>query len=242
MSKKQYPPQTGYYSVKVKSGQSTDNWQNFNAARLQISVGQEYHEGHKLSAVADWCKARFEQVVFSVNDTLQRFNLMFEQAIGEEESQLTSSMLGKEWINRNMPIIAGIPQAKIITWDEWKNRPAYPKGFLQTEWLYSNNNEFRQSIDSNIAAIWKRRVHSSADLYIPGRYDTFFSLSRRYLLEEMATFALMYETKEAIDIYPGTTLFAATLFQGKKTEGAPAGLGKGHFCRIDFAINKNYDP
>ena len=242
MSKKQYPPQTGYYAVKVKSGQSTDNWQNFDTARLQISVGQEYHEGQKLSAMAAWCKERFKHVHFCVNDTLQRFNLMFEQAIGEEESQQVSSKLGEAWINRNMPIITGVPQAQIITWDEWKNCPAYPKGFLQTEWLYANNNEFRQSIDSNIAEIWKRRIHMKADLYIPERYDTFFSLSRRYLLEEMATFALMYDTKEAIDIYPGTTLFAATLFQGKATEGAPAGLGKGHFCRIDFALNKNNKP
>lgn len=44
----------------------------------------------------------------------------------------------------------------------------------------------------------------------------------------------MYETEEAIDIYPGTALFAATLFRGRNIEGAPPGLGKGHFCRIDF--------
>lgn len=239
--KKQYPPQTGPYIVKVKTGQSTDNWQHFNVARFQISVGQEYHEGDKLRAVAAWSKPRFERVVFCVNDTLQRFNIMFERALTEEAAMNASSELGKEWVQRNLPIISGVPQAQIIRWDEWKERPAYSKGFLQTQWLYANNNEFKEAIDHNVQEIWTRRRRMRPDLYTPDRLKMFTALSTRYLIEEMSEFALMFEEEEAIDIYPGTTLFAATLFQGRTVEGAPAGLGKGHFCRIDFSHNKNYD-
>ncbi len=46
-----------------------------------------------------------------------------------------------------------------------------------------------------------------------------------YLLEEIAVFSLMYEQQEAIDIYPGTAIFAALVFQDKDTKGAPSGLG-----------------
>lgn len=235
--KKQYPPQIGPYIVKVKSGQSTDKWQSFNTARIQISVGQEYHEGQKLSAVAEWAKYRFKKVNFCVNDTLQRFNIMFEEHLSEKEAQETSTRLGKEWVIRNMPIINDISQAQIITWEEWKSRPTYPKGFLQIEWLYANNKEFHQAIEKNIEEIWKRREKFRPDIYRPDNYSGFFSLSKKYLLEEIATFSLMYDAEEAIDIYPGTTLYAATLFQGRQVEGAPTGLGKGHFCRIDFERN-----
>lgn len=242
MSKKQYPPQTGYFAVKVKSNQSTDTWKDFAKARFQISVGQEYHEGEKLKAVANWSKERFENVYFCANDTLQRFNLMFEQSIEEDEAYALSNEMGQSWVNRNMPIIEGVPQAQVIRWDKWKNKEQYPKGLLKTEWLYQNNKEFKLSIDRNIAEIWSRRKKMKPELYSSDKFDRFFALSKKYLIEEMATFSLMYASEKAIDIYPGTTLYAATLFQGKKVENAPEGLGQGHFCRIDFARNKNFDP
>ena len=44
----QYPPQDGAYAVKVKNGAG---WNAFDTARLQISVGQPYHEGDKLAAL-----------------------------------------------------------------------------------------------------------------------------------------------------------------------------------------------
>lgn len=235
MKKKQYPPQKGPLVVKVKSGQSTDRWQDFKVARLHISVGQEYHEGEKLRALAEWSKARFEKVIFCANDTLQRFNLMYEQAFSEAEAYQTASALGQAWITRNLTVIAQMEQAETVRWEQWKANSKYSKGFLKIEWLYQNNPEFKEAIDENILAIWKRKQKSDAILYDDKRFTEFASLSRQYLLEEMAVFSLMYETETAIDIYPGTTLFAATKFRGRSIEGAPDGLGKGHFCRIDFA-------
>lgn len=241
MAKKQYPEQSGPYLVKVKSNQSTDAWQNFDTARLQISVGQEYHEGDKLRALTNWCRARFNKVVFCVNDSLQHYNLMFEKSLEEDAALSEALSMGDEWLRRNMPVIKGVENVKIVRWDEWKARPAYPKGFLQVEWLYTNNMEFKAEIDRNIDAIWKRRTSLEPHLYPAHKFSDFFKLSKRYLLEEMAAFSLMYETETAIDIYPGTTLFAATAFKGKEVENAPAGLNKGHFCRVDFARNKRFD-
>lgn len=240
MNNKQYLPQTGPYLVKVRSGQSTDNWQDFEAARLQISVGNERHEAEKLSAVSEWCLSRFKEVFFCVNDTLQRFNLMFEQRIKEEDAQKKASKLGQQWITRNQAILENVPQAKLVTWEEWKEKAAYNKGYLKTQWFYSNNEEFRASIDDNIEEIWSRRAKSNPTIYTEKRFDEFLDISKRFLLEEITAFSLMFHEKEAIDIYPGTTLFAATTFQGREVEGAPIGLGHGHFCRIDFLRNENW--
>ena len=166
---------------------------------------------------------------------------MFQRNISEDAAADTASNLGREWSERAMPVVSGIEQAEIITWDEWKAKRGFKKGHLQIEWLYANNHEFKAAIDRNIMEIWERRRATQPDIYTPERFEDFFDLSRRYLLEEMAAFALMFESQEAIDIYPGTVLFAATLFKDREVEGAPPGLGKGHFCRVDFARNRHFE-
>jgi len=67
MSDFNYPPQTGEYKVMVKSGAA---WRDYDTARLEISVGQPYHEGAKFEATVDWVKHRFSHSIVSVNDTL----------------------------------------------------------------------------------------------------------------------------------------------------------------------------
>jgi hypothetical protein len=80
---RQYPPQTGAYAVKPKGGA---DWQRFDTVRLEISVGQQYHEGQKMAATLAWARTRFRGVAVLVNDTLQRFNLMFDKGLSEAEA------------------------------------------------------------------------------------------------------------------------------------------------------------
>jgi tRNA-dependent cyclodipeptide synthase len=240
MKKKQYPPQTGMYSVKVKTEQSTHSWLDFDFVRLQISVGQEYHENEKLKAAIDWCKPRFKSVQICVNDSLQRYNMMFEQGISEEEAQLVAMREGQEWVDRNIHMFSSIPHLEIMRWENWKSTPLFTGYRKKIENLYLRNEEFRKSIDDNIEAIWRRRQAGNPYLYKDSRFQEFYDLSRKYLLEEITVFSVMFETDKGIDVYPGTTIFAATVFQGRQVQGAPEGLGKGYFCRIDFTRNKNY--
>ena len=240
MKNKQYPQQTGPYVVKVKSEQSTHNWQNFNTARLQISVGQDYHEGEKLQAAINWCKSRFDNVQICVNDTLQRRNKMFELNINEKEAFNITKREGQEWIDRNLHLFSAISNLEMRRWDSWEQEDNYFKAQQQIRWMYSNNIDFKNGIDSNINDIWKRRVSKTDPTYNENRYDEFFELSKEYLLEEISIFSIMFEKDNAIDIYPGTFIAAGLIFQNTHPEGAPSGLGKGKFCRIDFSKNKNY--
>jgi tRNA-dependent cyclodipeptide synthase len=240
MKEKQYPPQTGFYAVKVKSEQSTHNWQQFSMARLQISVGQEYHENEKLRAAIDWCKPRFTSVQVSVNDTLQRFDRMFELGIPEDEALLMTMRAGQEWTERHIHMFSSIPHLEIKRWENWKEALLYLDYRDKIDFLYLTNPEFKRAIDDNIDSIWARRQAANPLKYPDHRHSEFRDLSRQYLLEEISAFSVMFETSEAIDIYPGTTIFAATVFQDRQVEGAPTGLSKGKFCRIDFSKNKHY--
>lgn len=236
---KNYPPQTGEYKVKVKSNQTQDKWSDFLKARCQISVGQDYHEGSKLSAMMNWCAHRFNDVKVCVNDTLQRYNLMFEKKLKEEDAFDLALENGEKWIKRNEPIWSDKDNVSIVRWDDWLEGD-YTDVRPKIAFIYESNPEFQQSINKNIMDIWNRRQEARPDLYTKDNFPRFFELSKRYLLEEISAFSVMYEQEEAIDIYPGTTIFAATIFQGRDIAGAPSGLGKGHFCRIDFSKNKNH--
>lgn len=242
MLKKDYPPQTGQYKIKTNSEQSTDAWSAFKKARCQISVGQGYHEGAKLKAMIDWCANRFPKgVKICVNDTLQRFNLMFEGCLTEDDAYSESLLEGEKWVKRNEMLWEDQDHIEPIRWDEWLN-DEYESERLKTDFLYSANPIFAQAINKNVMQIWNRRKNAKPDLYIPDNFARFAALSRQYLLEEITVFSIMFDRQEAIDIYPGTTIFAATVFQGQDVANAPAGLGKGHFCRIDFKRNGNYQP
>lgn len=234
-----YPPQIGAYAVEIKHEQSTHNWTNFAMARLQISVGQESHEGAKMKATAEWVSHRFHRTQVCVDDTLQRFNFMFAQDLSEKTARMVAEDAGTLWIERNLPFLSAIPNIEIVRWDTWLNEPGFAEARAQVEWLHINNAEFRSAIEDNILAFWQRRKSKDPVFYAEDRFEKFASTSRGYLLEETAAFSLMFEKDKAIDLYPGTVLLPVTLFQNKTVEGAPAGLGKGHFCRIGFARNKN---
>jgi tRNA-dependent cyclodipeptide synthase len=232
---KNYPEQVGPYIIKTKAEQSTHHWKDFNTVRLPISVGQEYHEGEKMAALAQWCEHRFDHVIFCVGDTLQRFNMMFEQDMGEDEAFMKTKSEGTSWIERNIPRFSHIKSLEIKRWDFWRKDPKYPGILDQVHVFYQENTQFYESIEKNIGHLWQRRQKAIPNQYTPSRFEYFTELSRRYLLEEIAVFCLMYEEEIAIDVYPGSVIFSAVLFQGKTVPNCPSGLGKGHFCRIDFS-------
>ena len=240
MAQKSYPQQIGTYVVKTKSEQSTHSWQDFDMARLQISVGQDYHEGEKMQATADWCAPRFKKVMVCVNDSLQRFNIMFEYGLSEQEAYIKSQQDGQFWVDGNLHKFSGISNLELKRWDSWLAEPEFDNVLKKIQTLYVSNREFREAIDQNIESIWERRRIMNSNKYRDSRRDEFEALSRRYLLEEIAVFSLMFQHNEGIDIYPGTAIFAALVFQERETEGAPKGLGKGRFCRIDFSHNKSH--
>lgn len=233
-SNAQYPPQTGAYAVKVKNGAG---WRDFNTVRLQISVGKPYHEGDKLAATINWARHRFDHVIICVNDTLQRFNHRYDFGLSASDAFQKAAQDGKDWIENNRTLINSLPSVERHRWEDWKVWPQYASALDMTLKLHQNNSEFRGAIRNNIVAFWKRKIREAglAEAY---RFAEFSALSESYLLEETAIFSMMFNRDEAVDVYPGTPLLPCTVFRGRDVDGAPEGLSKGTFTRIDFNKNK----
>lgn len=232
---KQYAPQTGTYSVKVKTG---SNWRDFNTCRLQVSVGQPYHEGEKFQATMNWVSERFENIILCVNDTLQRYNTLAENpALSEDQSAVLWNKMGSEWIERNSVYFSSATNCTIYRWDDWILSPEYEERHNQVMNFFSTNANFRSSIQKNVMDFWHRKAMKDGQHSIESQLS-FIQQSERYLLEETAVFAMMFQKHNAVDIYPGTTLLPATLFRGNPVPGMPEGLDKGAFTRIDFGRNQ----
>ena len=153
--------------------------QSLGVARLDISVGMEYHEGEKLKATVDWAKRRFETVIVSVADSLQRYNL--------DNNYSLSMALGDQWLARNKDIIEG---CRVQRWDDVIQHPLYDIGRVQD--LYLRNTAFRLLIEDQIDSLKLQKAPRDASV--------------EYLLEEIAGFAVLFKTQPAIDIYPGSFL------------------------------------
>ena len=249
-----FPAQTGPYAVKVKNGAG---WRDYDTARLQISVGQPYHEGDKLAATLDWVSHRFKHVIICVNDTLQSSNYRFEEGLSSREAFIKASDAGSNWLVRNRHLIERLPSVEIHRWEDWKISPDFARSMHRTIWMYKNNREFHEAVTGDIEGRWQRRTRNSASndssrqgsrhcakygAKYAARYAEFNKFSRQYLLEETAIFAMMYNQDRAVDVYPGSSLLPCTLFQGREIEGAPQGLERGAFTRIDFSRRKTPTP
>lgn len=210
------------YTLKVKNGAG---WRAFDKARLQISVGQDYHEGEKLLATLEWVNGRFEKVIICVNDTLQRHNFEFD-GHAPDQAYEQSLAAGQEWIARNQGMIDQLNDYEIIRWEEWRADPAYEHGLGVMRRLYAENSGFRKEVDDEVSGFWSRMLKRE-DAPDSFRFETFRRHSLSYLLEECAIFQLMFARDTAVDIYPGSTLLPCKL-------GPSQNLGARGYTRVDF--------
>lgn len=223
-----YPPQTGSYKVKIKSN---CDWQSRDTIRLEISVGQEYHEDDKLKATIAWAEARFKNIVILVNDTLQRYNAMLEENLSPDDAYNTSLKSGSDWLDRYNDILSN---CCIVRWDEWRNHVDYAMTYDMVINQYSQNVPFRKSINKALGNAWERKSRYLGE----GQKDRFFILSLQYLLEETACLALAYKAFPGVSAYPGTFLEMWSMFVDRDIDGAPEGLKNAQCMRIDFSRNK----
>lgn len=227
----QYPPQFGKYAVKVKNGRG---WNAYKTARLQISVGQEYHEGDKFEATINWAKHRFEKTIICVNDTLQRFNFSYKTNMDTSQALFVSESEGAAWVERNKRYIEQLPNFELYRWENWRSHPAYAAEYEYVTNLYQKDNLVKDLVLQNVLDFWKRRERK-ADMSGDYHFDTFKKASIEYLLEETAVFFLMFKKERAVDIYPGSTLLPCVLAKQYCSGQELYELGERAFTRIDFS-------
>lgn len=207
-------------------------WRGFDKARLDISVGQPYHEGAKLQALVGWVRERFQAATVNVCDTLQCYNLQF-QGMDRPAAIAETRRLGDAWLHRAGPVIAALPQLSISRWESWKNHADYLPALERTLRLYDGCAAFRGTVDEGVAGAWERKRGQPG--YEDARLADFERLSRQFVLEEVAVGMVMAKDRVA-DIYPGSYL---KVWDVLREAGEPALQS---LTRVDFKRRKTPDP
>jgi hypothetical protein len=214
------------YKIRVRGPW---DWRGFSTARLEVSVGQEYHEGEKLSATMRFVKENFNRAVIILGDAPQRFNIAFTENISLEQAFGKSIKAGDDWIERNRERIAGI---ELTRWEDWRKRPEYAIARAQFGHVYTQNQKFRECMHDAIKGVSERRCVAKKD------FPRFFALSEQFLLEESAVFAVAYNELRGISLYPGDFLEMWSMFVGKDIPGVPEGAKYANCGRISFEKRK----
>lgn len=214
------------YKVKAKGKW---NWREFDTVRLEISVGQQYHEGGKLKAATDWARKNFKNKVLILGDTTQRFNMMFTERISEQEAYEITLKAGDDWLMRNKEFLDGI---EITRWNDWMSHPEYEIIYKQVMSLYKNDRHFYTALQNAISEVWIRRYAET------NNEERFFAISEKYLLEETAVLAVAYENIGGISAYPGDFLELWEMFIEATSNEVPKGLKNAHCTRLCFQRKK----
>lgn len=194
----EYPAPTGVYKVCVnKKGP----WRAYDAARIQVSIGNPGYEGAKLRALCEWCAARFDRTGIVVSDTLRRHNLVFA-GMAPDRALATARADGDAWIARNAAALALIPRAEILRWDDLLADPSR-RPTPETP-------EIARVLAETVAAFAARRRVDE-----PLR-EAFVRHSEDFLREELSVFEILFR-RPAIDIYAGSWIedLIAAVFPGK---------------------------
>jgi hypothetical protein len=125
-----------------------------------------------------------ENLTLCLADNLQRFRLMIQHGISEEEAIAECQKLSSQWNIDNSESVESLKKSKnfsVLTWKEFLDWPNKDKTISDIEKLYEGKPEFKVDVDTRI-----RQVRDS--LKNPKISDTLEQtiLLRKYLIEELA--------------------------------------------------------
>lgn len=210
------------YKIRARSKW---DWRSFDTVRMEISVGQSYHEGEKLKSAMDWARANFKNIYLIVADTSQRFNIMFRTGYSETNAEKIAYGAGTQWLERNATCLDG---AMITRWDEWRHKPECIINRATVSRLYSEDPVFRATITEAMDEFSKRHHITGVDM------RRYLALTEQYLLEETAVFATAFKELGGISAYPGTFLETWEACIESNNPHIPAGLKNAHWARLTF--------
>lgn len=214
------------YKVRARG---LPNWKEYDNVRLEVSVGQPYHEGQKLAATMDWARSNFSLVTVIVGDLPQRYNLMIEEGLSSPDAWHRAKAAGDGWLIRNSEALQNVD---VTRWQDWIENSRYQETLLQAKRLFLTN------LDFNRAVINALNEKFSRDDLPREKYEVFKRLSIEYLLEETAVFAVAYRELKGVSAYPGSFLEMWSMFLDKEIPEAPEGLRYAHCIRLQYERRK----
>lgn len=197
--------------------------------RMEISIGQAYHEGEKLKLAMNWARNNYERTVILLGDTQQRFNIAFHDNLEINQALEVAYQRGQEWVNRNKSVIG---DTEIVSWNYFLNHHKFISAKKAVFNLLETNSVFRTNLDEAVSDFYKRSSVPEHDR------KRFMDASRQYLIEETAGLAIAYKEYPGFSAYPGSFFDMWGYFIGKDAPKELEGLTNAHCVRLCFNRRK----
>jgi tRNA-dependent cyclodipeptide synthase len=197
-------PLSAVYVVRAPAG----GGRKHARCRLDVSVGQPYHEGEKLKATVDWVNRYagdpFDWCDIVVVDSLQRHTMAARDGTDPATALQKATEQGDEWIARNQSVIDALRvPVSLLRWQMLIEDPQFRAMRARLDALVAAEPLFADAIERGAELFVSRaRKHGAVIRDEP----LWLRCSRDYLIEEMAVIAILQEVRPAIDCYPGSWL------------------------------------
>lgn len=207
---------TEIYRAKTLRGQGETASRGTPCAFV-ISVGSNGPDFDALCAGWDWTEAAFDRCTILLGDSLQRLTIEATEArppadAAREAASRAGALAARLAIAR--------PHAPIMRMSEVVRERTFRSRLARFEGVYSATPTFRDMIDADARAFCERQQRHDRLLT---SFDAALALSVRYLLEEVAIYAVLAENGWLAEAYLGSELEVLAGFMRGEFPGiAPA--------------------
>lgn len=185
--------------AKLKGKEKTiSEWQH--STLLIISINNSHYRNKKsIIQILDWLKEKTNYYDVIVGDYLHRTNQKMYLGMNDEDAINSSLKLGDELIAffKKTADVHGVTNYRIRRTKEFYKNIDFKKYLSTLYELYDKNEEFQISVDKVINKFLKRLNH-----FVVSNNEA-FELSKKYLLEELVIFQILYQEDKSIIVYPG---------------------------------------
>ena len=126
-----------------------------------------------------------DTVTLCLADNLQRFRLMIQHGISEEEAIVECQKMATVWHTDNLPELEKLKENKklsLLTWQEFREWPDYDATIQAVDTWYKENRDFRNDVDGRIRQA-ADAIGKDAKITNPIQQT---ELLKKYLFEECA--------------------------------------------------------
>ncbi|MDJ0727149.1 MAG: tRNA-dependent cyclodipeptide synthase [Prochloraceae cyanobacterium] len=213
-----------------------ENLQNYPRCFLGVSLQTTNSSTAKIMSQVEWISRRFKHCAIFIADGIHRLTLQIKEKLSEERALNKALRLGRESIEYNSFLLdryRKLCNFEFVLASEIQKSSNYAKYYQQLNNLYEKNDKFSYSVNC-FARNFLCRGESIEDRE---RQDDCFSMSRQYLLEEMAIFTCLAEQNFPTFIYPGDLGIFKEIADGVHSD-IPDALAKLNFISLKPILRK----
>jgi len=232
-------PTTERYRMRVRyvaPENLRENLQNYPRCFLGVSLQTTNSSTAKIMSQVEWISRRFKHCAIFIADGIHRLTLQIKEKLSEEQALNKALRLGRESIEYNSFLLDRYQKLcnfEFVLASEIQKSSNYAKYYQQLNDLYERNDKFSYSVNC-FTRNFLCRGDKSEDRE---RQDDCFSMSRQYLLEEMAIFTCLAERNFTTFIYPGDLGIFKEIGDGFHSD-TPEALAKLNFISLKLILRK----